>query len=238
MAGDRDGIEDLLAFDWDTSKLRPSPKPSPPLQMKQKETWTERVKRMLLSMHGTVINCTMCPLGRQKCDEKHTVFDPHVFSTMNPSKWMVVGQNPGFNECMEHVPFVGDAGKFFDQNLILNGFKRSDFYITNTCKCYTVGNAKPAFEHVTSCEPILRMELNLLKPHLIITLGAVSFDVFCPDKRMSDHLGKVVKSDKFGVKVFPIYHPSPRNINLSDRREKFIRDMRMLCRLVKAYRKK
>jgi uracil-DNA glycosylase family 4 len=227
--------DELDNFHWDPDKLGeplPHAKPVEGLYERhrsgKKESWQERVSRMLMYMHGTVINCTMCSLGRQICEERHTYFDPHVFSNMIPSKWMIVGQKP----------FVGDAGKYFDRQLLRFGSSRNNFYISNAVKCHTLNNGKPTFRHVEACEPILRMELMLLKPKLVITLGAVAFGIFCPKHKYGDCLGKIIKSEDFGVNVFPLYHPSPRNINLEERRIKFEKDLKLLCKLIRAYRTK
>lgn len=230
-----DDLKDILEFHWDPSRLGP-PIPTP-VKYKQPVTWAERVTEMLNHLHNFTIHCTMCSLGRQRCVEHATEFDPHVFSTMVPSRWVVVGQNPGYNECLQHKPFVGEAGKFFNDQLMKHGLHRKHFYISNAVKCHTVGNATPDFEAVRSCEPILRLELMILKPRLVITLGSVPFELFCPEMVYRDNLGSIVRSDRFGVDVYPIYHPSPRNINLPDRREKFIVDIENLCMLIKTFEK-
>jgi uracil-DNA glycosylase len=82
------------------------------------------------------------------------------------------------------------------------------------------------------------MELMLLKPKLVITLGAVAFGVFCPKLTMSNSFGKIHKSDRFGVRVFPIYHPSPRNLDIDERRQQFDKDISLICRLILAHKKK
>jgi len=232
----------MEAYDWDISKLG---KPLPPIKfinmadtivIRENETWKERTLRMLNPLHDVVIQCGMCELGRKMCTEQDTTFDPHVMSNMSPSKWVIVGQNPGFNECIEHEPFVGEAGKFFNKAIINGGMERNDFYITNTVLCHTLGNEKPTNDHTRCCEPFLRIQLRLLKPILVITLGQVAFDVFCPDKTMSHHLGEIVRSPKFDVDIYPVYHPSPRNMNNKDRCDKFQEDISNLCELIKSYR--
>lgn len=225
-----DDYREILEFDWDISKLKPMPMPVLP---KKPVTWLERTEVMLQTLQSFTISCTMCSLGKQRCVEHNTEFDPQVFSTMNPSKWVVVGQNPGYNECLQQKPFVGDAGKFFDTEIMKNGLKRDDFYISNVCKCHTIGNAAPDFEYVKNCEPILRMELMILKPRLVITLGSVAFAVFCPDLEYRSNLGQITRSQKFNIDIYPIYHPSPRNMNLVDRRNKFVEDIENLCKLIK-----
>jgi uracil-DNA glycosylase family 4 len=217
----------LFMFDWNPNSLQSSKKRS--LEMDRKE----RLEKMLGPLGLFVKNCSMCVLCKNVVD---SLYNPHVFSTMNPSRWMVVGQNPGVNECKQGVPFVGDAGRNFDEALQRNGCSREDFYISNAVKCFTVDNEKPSFEHMSACRPILQLEIAILRPRLVITLGNVAFDVFCPKLQMSDHLGEIVRSDIFGVNVYPIYHPSPRNINLKDRKEKFDANITDLCRMVLHYK--
>jgi DNA polymerase len=231
---------DLKKFDWSPDSLKkplPSSKPFIKLADKyhniDKESHEERIMRMIVPLRNVVSQCSLCSLGRKLCTEKGFSFDAHVFSNMCPSKFMVVGQNPGFNECMEGMPFVGDAGKFFDVNLQKNGLSRSDFYITNILKCHTVNNEKPTDDYLEACCPIFQLEIKIIKPVLLITLGSISFSAICPDLKMSDHLGSIVNSGKFGVKVYPVYHPSPRNMSIVDRREKFEKHIGILCKLVK-----
>jgi DNA polymerase len=240
----RDDLQDILDFDWDPTQLKPLPVIKRPDTLEEKykkisqEKSLDRIQRQILNLHNFVINCSMCHLGTNTCEFKNTVFDPHVFSNMNASKWVLVGQNPGFNECLQGKPFVGDSGKVFDEEIAKHGVSRDKFYISNLVKCYTTGNSKPLAESQERCEAILRMELTIIRPILVIALGAVSFKAFCPNLNFSENMGKIVKSDKFGVKVFPIYHPSPRNTNLPDRREQFEKSIRLLCKIVTAYDKK
>jgi len=212
--------QELLNFHWDPSKLQCN-----------KGNKMHRVEKMLGPLGDTVHACTMCSLGRQQD------FDPHVFSTKNVSRWFIVGQNPGYNECQCGIPFVGDAGKFFNETVEKFGLSRDHFYITNSVKCYTPENRKPSIEESGRCRPFLEIELTLLRPILVITLGAVGFDVFFDDEKMSNHLGSIVHSDKFGVDVYPIYHPSPRNMCVESRKDKFIEDISNLCSLIKEYEK-
>ena len=211
-----DDYKKLCDFDWDPNRLRSS----------------SRECFMLSYLRDFTLNCSMCPLGRQKCSEHNEVFDPHVFSNMKQSKFMVVGQNPGFNECKQGEPFVGDAGRFFNECVESNGLSRGDFYISNVVKCHTVGNECPSINHVDICEGILRLEISILKPYLVVTLGALSLGSFCPNLKLSEVVGKLVKSDRFGVNVFPIFHPSPRNMSSEHRRGSFIKCIKLLCKVV------
>jgi DNA polymerase len=187
---------------------------------------------MLQAMQYLVQKCVLCELGRRRCIEHDTNFDPHVFSTMSISKFFICGQNPGFHECLKGEPFVGDAGEFFNEIIQKFNLSRKDFYISNSVKCHTSNNVQPNFEQISCCEFILHMEILLLRPKLVITLGAVAFNAFCPNKNMADHLGNIIKSEKFGVSIYPIYHPSPRNMQDPVRKKRFIDDIKTLCELI------
>ncbi len=177
--------------------------------------------------------CTQCHLGRSLHDHKHYRFDPHVFSNLNISKWMVVGQNPGFRECINGEPFVGPAGKNFDDEIAKHGLTRAHFYITNVVKCHTANNdAKLVDAAIPRCSPFLTMEINILRPRLIITLGAYSFK-FLSGEKYSESLGNIVRSDELELDIFPIYHPSPLNLNVKERREAYEQQIADLCALIK-----
>jgi len=203
----------------------------------KKETFEEKSLRQLRQLWDFCSSCSICRLGSKLQERNGQKFDPHVFSNMKPSKWVIVGQNPGYNECLEHEPFVGDAGKFFNKTLEEFGLSRDKFYITNAVHCFTPNNRKPENDEVENCIDFLRFELKILKPKLVITLGAVSFGYLCPQETYSDSLGKIVKSKVVGYPVYPIYHPSPRNMSAQNRKIKFRKDMQNLCKLIQAYEK-
>jgi DNA polymerase len=236
-------LEYIKNFDWDVNKLQPMiDLPKLPVSLGDvqniKETAADRIMRMLRQVERTVRSCSMCELGRKLCTERDTTFDPHVFSNMKFSRFMVVGQNPGFNECLTGVPFVGDAGKFFDECLSKNGLSRDNFYICNTVRCHTLNNQCPTQENMDRCEPFLRIEINLLRPILVITLGQVAFSAFVPNKEFSKSLGQIVYSEKFKINVYALYHPSPRNMNDSARRNKFMTDISDMCELIQELKKR
>lgn len=195
-------------------------------------TSEDKIYNMLRWLNGFCVNCRLCELGKKFIVEQNTELDPHVFSNMNSkSKFMVVGQNPGFNECIACLPFVGKAGQNFDEEIAKNGLSRNDFYITNIVKCKTIENRAPNLKCKLICSQILKLEIAVIKPKLIITLGKSPFSFFCPDDKYSDSLG-TIKDSRLG-KVFAIYHPSPMNINDPARREMFDSQVKLLCKLIK-----
>lgn len=182
--------------------------------------------------------CTMCELGLKEASRNDRTRNPHVFSNMRPHRFMVVGQNPGWDELAVNEPFVGAAGKNFDTEVEKHGLSRNDFYICNAVRCYTAENQRPTEKHIERCAPFLRMEINLIKPRLLIALGSVAFEQLCPGIKFSQSLKTIVKSEKFGVSVFPIYHPSPVNFRDSSRKDAFQDQIALMCKLIKAIKKK
>jgi DNA polymerase len=193
---------------------------------------------MLRSLRDTCKDCVMCELGRGIKVVQGERIDPHVFSTMNFSKFMVVGQNPGFNECKQDQPFVGPAGENFNSEIVKHDLTRKDFYITNIAKCHTDGNQKPSTTTIKRCAAFLQMEINIMMPLFVITLGAPSFGYLCPDAIYDKALGKMTPSKIIEKKVFAIYHPSPLNLNVEARRRAFEKQIATLCKLVKHFTQK
>lgn len=184
--------------------------------------------------------CKMCDLGWQKATKQNQgEYDPHVFSNFDPGinlpRFMIVGQNPGWDEVTKGQPFVGLSGGNFEKALEQTYFQRSDFYITNVVKCWTLGNTVPTSEQISRCEPFLRIELAIVKPILVVTFGAVAFNLLCSEYEFKDCVSKIITSDKFGVKVFSTYHPSPRNLMVTERKDTFYKDIRMLGRIMSRY---
>lgn len=185
---------------------------------------------MLEKLHSFCNQCNLCPLGAQVVPGAPR---PQVFSNMVESRYVVVGQNPGKNECVAQTPFVGGAGKNFDKELAKHGLSREMFYITNVLHCYTPGNRAPTSAELNACRPLFQKELGYLKPKLIITLGKFAFQSLCgKSETYKDSLGKVTSSLD-GLPVFPIYHPSGMNLANSERRAKFESDVAELALLIR-----
>lgn len=199
----------------------------------KKETTEERKIRMLRQLSRTCTACSMCELGMKGAEKYNEIRDPHVFSNMKISRFMIVGQNPGWDELKQGVPFVGMAGKNFDAEIEKHGITRDDFYISNSVRCYTQNNQRPTQRHMDRCEPFLKMEIGILKPKLVITLGAVAFAQFCPELKYSDSLKHITKSKKFGVPVFAVYHPSPLNFAEKHRKREFAKQIKLLCAVMR-----
>ena len=131
-----------------------------------------------------------------------------VLGEGNPeAKIVFIGEAPGQREDELKRPFVGASGQFLDELLGTIGLKREDVYITNVVKYRPPNNRDPTPEEKAQCMPWLQMELAIIKPRVIATLGRHSLGHFFPTKTITETHGKPQKlTDQ--LTVFPIYHPA------------------------------
>jgi uracil-DNA glycosylase len=85
---------------------------------------------------------------------------------------MFVGQNPGSEEDETGRPFVGRAGKYLTKTLSEFGIRREEVFITNIVKHVSPENRKPFSDEVTACLPYLTSQIKIIKPRIIVLLGA------------------------------------------------------------------
>lgn len=176
------------------------------------------------------LSCEACQL----CEGDNRVQKPHVFGWGNArAKIMVVGQNPGYDETVQGRPFVGVSGRTFDQMLAdVLGIERKHVYITNTVKCYTPKNRGPHPEEMALCKHFLKREIDIIKPKIVLALGNYALQYFTKHGGISKCHGKLERSKEFGVDVFPVYHPSPMNMNKPILRQQTEDDFRTLKRIL------
>jgi uracil-DNA glycosylase len=128
---------------------------------------------------------------------------------------MLVGEQPGDSEDVAGKPFVGPAGKIMDRALEEAGIDRSQIYVTNAVKHFKWEprgkrriHQKPNSREIAACHPWLEAELRLVKPKLLVCLGATAAQaIFGPSFRVTRERGKVLSS-KFAPRVLATVHPS------------------------------
>ena len=118
-----------------------------------------------------------------------------------------IGEAPGQKEDELRRPFVGAAGQFLNELLASIGLKREDVYISNVVKFRPPDNRDPEPIEKEQCMPWLKLEIALIKPRVIVTLGRHSLGHFFPQKTITEAHGKPFKLTET-LTVFPIYHPA------------------------------
>ena len=119
----------------------------------------------LLAVRAAALECSLCPLAKLGRSQV-------VFGTGDPNaNLMFVGEGPGEQEDLRGEPFVGRAGKLLTQLIEGIGYTRDDIYIANVVKCRPPGNRDPEPIEIAQCAPWLDRQLELIRPHVIVTLG-------------------------------------------------------------------
>lgn len=124
------------------------------------------------------------------------------------NKLMLIGEAPGYWEDKKGVPFVGKAGQLLDKIFQSVGFTRNDIYICNTIKCRPPDNRNPLPEEKEACREYLDLQLEILKPRIILLCGGVAVN------SMLNAAGGITKvrgkwfDGPHGAKMMPIFHPS------------------------------
>jgi DNA polymerase len=153
-------------------------------------------------------DCTACHLYKHATQ---TVFGEGPKN----APMMLVGEQPGDHEDVAGKPFVGPAGKIMDRALKEAGIDRKRVYVTNAVKHFKWEprgkrrlHKKPNSREIAACRPWLEAELRLVRPKLVVALGATAAQtIFGPSFRVTRERGKILSS-KFAPKVVATLHPS------------------------------
>lgn len=116
---------------------------------------------------------------------------------------MVIGEQPGDQEDRKGAPFVGPAGRLLDRAFEEAGIDRREVYVTNTVKHFKFERQErgkrrihktPSRTEVVACRPWLLAELDVVRPDLVMCLGATAAQsVLGASFRVSKDRGKVLE---------------------------------------------
>jgi len=131
------------------------------------------------------------------------------------ARLMLVGEQPGDREDIEGRPFVGPAGRVLDAALERASIPRANVYVTNVVKHFRWVrrgkrrlHEKPNSQQVRACRPWLEAEVKVVRPRLIVLLGATAAQaVLGPSFRVTQQRGKVLATP-LGVPALATVHPS------------------------------
>ena len=150
--------------------------------------------------------CVKCP--NLVASRKNVVFGVGNIE----AELMFIGEAPGADEDAQGEPFVGEAGQLLTKIIVAMGLSRETVYIANILKCQpnttgaTSSHRKPPAEEIQACIPYLHEQIDLIKPKVIIALGATAAEGL---------LGKTLPISKLrgqwqtyrGTPLMPTYHP-------------------------------
>ena len=128
---------------------------------------------------------------------------------------MFVGEQPGDREDHEGVPFTGPAGALLDRALEQAGIDRRSVYVTNVVKHFRYRargkrriHQRPDASHVAACRPWLDAELAIVRPHVLVCLGATAAQALIGRHvRVTKDRGRCLESPLAGCAIVTV-HPS------------------------------
>jgi DNA polymerase len=172
------------------------------------------------ALRERALACVKCP--HLASSRKNVVFGVGSID----AQLMFVGEAPGADEDEQGEPFVGKAGQLLTRIIQATGLSRADVYIANILKCrpdtpgQSAGNRKPTSDEMATCIPYLHEQIDLIRPKVIVALGATAVDGL---------LGKTLGITKLrgtwktyrGTPLMPTYHPAYllRNQAMSEKRK-------------------
>jgi uracil-DNA glycosylase family protein len=188
----------------------------------------------LPALREAAAGCRACPLWRTGTQ---TVFGEGA----RASTVMFVGEQPGDREDIEGHPCVGPAGRLLDDALEQAGIDRSRAYVTNVVKHFKWTargqrriHAKPSWSEVAACKPWLEAELAVVKPEVLVCLGATAAQALLGKQfRVTKQRGVPVESD-LAPTVLATVHPSSilRSDNRDAEMELLVKDLKVVAKLL------
>jgi DNA polymerase len=176
--------------------------------------------------------CTACPLYK---NATQAVFGEGP----KTASLLFIGEQPGDAEDRSGKPFVGPSGKLFDRALTEVGVDRKKVYVTNAVKHFKWEprgkrriHKTPNSREIAACRPWLEAELRLIKPNVVVCLGATAAQtILGPTFRVTRERGRVLSSP-LAPKIVATVHPSSllRQVDEESREREythFVADLRV-----------
>ena len=159
-------------------------------------------------LDAAIASCTKCNLH---CHATQAVLGEGP----RDAALMIVGEQPGDQEDLQGRPFVGPAGRLFDQLAIQSGVERDKAYVTNAVKHFKFKphgrrriHQRPNSSEVTHCRWWLDAERRAVKPHVILAMGSTAaLSITGNGKNLTKRRGEVQPLED-GSQLILTFHPS------------------------------
>jgi len=208
----------------------------------QRRTATTTSAAPFIPAHPTLAACRDAVSRCQGCELYRHATQGVFGEGPSHARLMLVGEQPGNDEDLAGRPFVGPAGQLLDRALAEAGLDRGALYVTNAVKHFKWTprgkrriHEKPTAREVAACRPWFQTELDLVKPELVVALGATAAQsLLGPAVRVTKERGRVLDSP-LGARMLLTVHPSSllRIIDESERHKamrRFVDDLRAAAR--------
>ena len=194
-------------------------------------------RKSLKAFRDAAADCKACDLWQRGTQ---TVFGEGP----RGAEVLFVGEQPGNEEDLAGHPFVGPAGRLFNDALAAAGIDRAQTYVTNIVKHFKWEprgkrriHKKPNSSEITACRPWLEAEIALVKPKVIVCLGATAAQALLgPKFRVSKQRGQFIEST-LAPYIIATVHPSsilraPDDESRHLEKRRFIDDLKKVARVL------
>src|SRR5256714_1379876 len=194
-------------------------------------------RKSLKAFREAAADCKACDLWERGTQ---TVFGEGA----RHAEVVFVGEQPGNEEDLAGKPFVGPAGRLLDNALIEAGIDRTQTYVTNVVKHFKWEprgkrriHKKPNTREIAACRPWLEAEISLVKPKIIVCLGATAAQTLLgPQFKVTRQRGQFIES-ALAPYIMATVHPSsilraPDDETRHDEKRKFIDDLKRVARVL------
>ena len=194
-------------------------------------------KNSLAAFRAAAADCKACDLWKRGTQ---TVFG----EGRRRAVALFVGEQPGNDEDLAGKPFIGPAGRLLDSALEEAGIDRSQIYVTNVVKHFKWEprgkrriHKKPNAGEISACRPWLEAEIALVKPKVIVALGATAAQALLgPSFRVTKQRGQFIEST-LAPYIMATIHPSailraPDDETRHKEHRRFVDDLKKLARIL------
>lgn len=199
----------------------------------------------LIPSHPTLAKLQEAARGCQACPLWKTGTQTVFGEGSRRAKVVFIGEQPGNDEDLAGKPFVGPAGKLLDKALVEAGIDRGEVYVTNTVKHFKWEpsgkrriHKKPNAREIAACRPWLDAELDLLKPEVVVCLGATAAQALLGREfKVTERRGELIPAP-FAGRVIATVHPSsilraPDEEKRHAEYARFVEDLKRIAALIR-----
>jgi uracil-DNA glycosylase len=203
----------------------------------------------LIPPNSTLVTLREAAAGCRACDLWKTGTQTVFGEGPDGARVMLVGEQPGDREDLAGRPFVGPAGALLDLALEEAGISREEVYVTNAVKHFKWEprgkrriHKKPNSAEIAACRPWLEAELGLVRPEIIVCLGATAAQALLGKQfRVSRERGALLPFT-LAPQILATVHPSsilraPDEETRRLERARFVEDLKIVAQALRKPRR-